>query len=191
MIDAGDDFTRMLVHQLTHLGFDARVVGWERANPTANDDLVVFGPGPGDPRSTEQRIGRLRRLMSDRISSGLPMLAVCLSHQILSLMVGLDVVPLAAPRQGVQHTVDLFGKDARIGFYNTFAAVSEQGDLTPRMSLEISRDTETGIVHALRGPRIASVQGHLESVLSPDGLDVLDRLVSELQVPQVATTQTQ
>ncbi|WP_166984183.1 anthranilate synthase family protein [Paramicrobacterium fandaimingii] len=191
VIDTGDDFTRMLVHQLTHLGFAARVVDWEHAHPTPDDDLVVFGPGPGDPRSTEQRIGRLRRLISDRVASGLPMIAVCLSHQILSLMVGLRIEPLPAPRQGVQRTVDIFGSRARIGFYNTFAAVAGGRSHTPRLSLEIAHDPETGSVQALRGARIASVQGHLESVLSPDGLDVLDRLVSAVMVPHAAPIQTQ
>lgn len=191
VVDAGDDFTRMLVHQLTHLGFAARVVDWERANPTSDDDLVVFGPGPGDPRSTEPRIGRLRRLMSDRVASGLPMIAVCLSHQILSLMVGLTIEPLQAPRQGQQRIVDIFGSRARIGFYNTFTAVAGDRSHTPRLSLEIARDAETGAVQALRGSRIATVQGHLESVLSPDGLDMLDRLVSDVMVPQAASIQTQ
>jgi phenazine biosynthesis protein phzE len=32
------------------------------------------------------------------------------------------------------------------------------------------------VLTALRGPRVASVQGHLESVLSSDGLTVLDAL---------------
>ncbi|MCW4458052.1 chorismate-binding protein [Microbacterium sp. MPKO10] len=191
VVDAGDDFTRMLAHQLTYLGFDTRVVGWEHAGPTADDDLVVFGPGPGDPRSTDQRIGRLRRLISDRVSSGLPMLAVCLSHQILSLMVGLDVEALAAPRQGVQRAINVFGTSARIGFYNTFAAVSGGRDLTPRRGLEISQDAESGMVHALRGTRIASVQGHLESVLSPDGIDLLDMLISGIVVPEATPLPTQ
>ena len=35
----------------------------------------------------------------------------------------------------------------------------------------------SGVVHALRGPAVASVQGHLESVLSSDGLATLRRLV--------------
>ncbi|WP_437584581.1 chorismate-binding protein [Paramicrobacterium sp. CJ85] len=191
VIDAGDDFTRMLAHQLTHLGFEARVVGWEQAEPSTDDDLVVFGPGPGDPRSTEQRIGRMRRLISDRVSSGRPMLTVCLSHQILSLMLGLDVAPLTAPRQGVQHTVDLFGESARVGYYNTFSAFATARTHTPRLSLEIAKDAATDAVHALRGPRIVSVQGHLESVLSPEGLTVLDRLISGVMVSEPVLSQTE
>ena len=44
---------------------------------------------------------------------------------------------------------------------------------------EVSADRESGAVYALRGPGFASVQGHLESILSRDGLRTLERLVAE------------
>ncbi|RXZ46681.1 chorismate-binding protein [Agromyces fucosus] len=184
VIDAGDDFTTMLAHQLRHLGLEARVVPWNEAVPEASDDLVVFGPGPGDPRnSADPRLRRLRELMVERLESGAPMLAVCLSHQVLATLAGLPIAPLPAPRQGVQLDVDLFGEPAAVGFYNTFAAMAENGSITPALELEVASDAATGVVHALRGPRVASVQGHLESVLSPDGLEVLARLLDVLLGP--------
>lgn len=184
VIDAGDDFTTMLAHQLRHLGVEARVLPWNEAVPEASDDLVVFGPGPGDPRnSSDPRMARLHELMVERLASGAPMLAVCLSHQVLAALAGLPVSPLPAPRQGVQLDIDLFGAPASIGFYNTFAALAENGSITPSLDLEVAADAATGVVHALRGPRVASVQGHLESVLSPDGLAVLAGLLDGLLAP--------
>ncbi|MBM7831348.1 phenazine biosynthesis protein phzE [Agromyces cerinus] len=181
VIDAGDDFTTMLAHQLRHLGVDARVVPWSEAVPAASDDLVVFGPGPGDPRNgTDPRVARLRELMIERLASGAPVLAVCLSHQVLAMLAGLPIAPLPAPRQGVQLDVDVFGQSSAIGFYNTFSATAPDGSTTPNLDLEVAADAATGVVHALRGPRVASVQGHLESVLSPDGLAVLSRLLDGL-----------
>ncbi|SIO21499.1 anthranilate synthase family protein [Agromyces cerinus] len=184
VIDAGDDFTTMLAHQLRHLGVDARVVPWNDAAPEASADLVVFGPGPGDPRDeADARVARLRELMTRRLASGAPMLAVCLSHQVLAMLAGLPIAPLPAPRQGVQLDVDLFGEPAAIGFYNTFGAMAADRSITPHLDLEVAADAATGVVHALRGPRVASVQGHLESVLSPDGLRVLERIVDGLLEP--------
>ena len=178
MIDAGDDFTTMLAHQLRHLGLTARVVPWHEAPDEASEDLVVFGPGPGDPRAaTDPRVHRLRELITARLASGRPLLAVCLSHQVLADLAGLPIEPLPAPRQGVQLEVDVFGERAAIGFYNTFSALARPGSVTPRLGLEVAADATTGVVHALRGPRVASVQGHLESVTSPDGLATLDRLL--------------
>lgn len=178
VVDAGDDFTTMLAHQLRHLGFGARVVPWHEAPLEASEDLVVFGPGPGDPRDErDPRINRLRTLVAARLGQGRPALAVCLSHQVLADLAGLPLAPLPSPRQGLQLEVDVFGEPAAIGFYNTFTALAPSGSSTPRFGLRVASDPETGAAVALRGASVASIQGHLESVLSPDGLTVLERLV--------------
>lgn len=178
VLDAGDDFTTMLAHQLRHLGFTARVVPWHEAPLEASEDLVVFGPGPGDPRNhADPRVARFRELMAARLASARPLLAVCLSHQVLADLAGLPIEPLPTPRQGVQLEVDVFGDRAAIGFYNTFSAVAPNGSMTPRLGLEVASDAMTGVVHAMRGAGVAAVQGHLESVTSPDGFATLERLV--------------
>ncbi|HEY1105714.1 MAG TPA: chorismate-binding protein, partial [Agromyces sp.] len=151
---------------------------WQDAPVEASEDLVVFGPGPGDPRETrEPRIFRLHELIAARLGQQRPMLAVCLSHQVLARLSGLAVAPLAAPQQGVQREVAIFGETATIGYYNTFTAYDAGLERTPRHGLAIASDPRTGAVHALRGSGVASVQGHLESVLSIDGLATLGRLV--------------
>lgn len=178
VIDANDDFTTMLAHQLRHLGLDVRLVPWHEAPDAATEDLVVFGPGPGDPRdATDPRIARLRTLIAARLDAERPLLAVCLSHQVLADLAGLPLAPLPTPRQGVQLSVDVFGEAAAIGFYNTFSALAADGSTTPRLGLDVASDAATGVVHALRGDGVASVQGHLESVTSPDGLSLLERMV--------------
>jgi phenazine biosynthesis protein phzE len=178
VLDAGDDFTTMFAHQLRHLGLAVRIVPWHEAPHEASEDLVVFGPGPGDPRNhADPRVARFRELMAARLASGRPLLAVCLSHQVLAELAGLAIEPLPAPRQGVQLEVDVFGDRAAIGFYNTFSAVAPNGSTSPRLGLEVASDAATGVVHAMRGRGVASVQGHLESVTSPDGLATLERLL--------------
>ncbi|MCK3768421.1 chorismate-binding protein [Microbacterium aerolatum] len=176
VVDAEDRFTTMLAHQLRHLGLDARIVPWHEAQDAEIDaaDLLVAGPGPGDPRDANSpRIARMRELVGHRLDQGAPLLAVCLSHQILADRLGLDLAPLAAPHQGLQKTVPVFGEDASIGFYNTFTArVSPDSETTG-----VSADADTGDVYALRGDGYASVQGHLESILSRDGIRTLERLI--------------
>jgi len=181
VVDAEDRFTTMLAHQLRHLGLDVRIVPWHRvtADDVRDAELVVCGPGPGDPRDpASERMRRMRGIVTERRASGRPLLAVCLSHQILSDDVGLDLAPLATPHQGLQKTVDVFGMPASIGFYNTFTArvapgTREVGDA------EVAADA-SGDVYALRGPGFASVQGHLESILSRDGMVTLERLVTHV-----------
>ena len=181
MVDAEDRFTTMLAHQLRHLGLDVTITPWHAATDEeiVGAELLVCGPGPGDPRGLENpRIARMREVVAMRRASGRPLLAVCLSHQILADSLGIELAPLARPHQGVQLRVDIFGEPASIGFYNTFTATVPAG--TSRIGeAEVSADPESGAVYALRGPGFASVQGHLESILSRDGLRTLERLVAE------------
>ncbi|MDQ1073825.1 MULTISPECIES: anthranilate synthase family protein [Microbacterium] len=179
VVDAEDRFTTMLAHQLRHLGLDTRIVHWSEVTDAELDaaDLVVSGPGPGDPRDDSPRMAAMRHVVGRRRAAGAPLLAVCLSHQILADSLGIDLRPLARPHQGLQKTVDVFGEPASIGFYNTFTARAPEA--TPE-EVEIAADAETGDVYALRGPGYASVQGHLESILSRDGMRTLERLIAHV-----------
>lgn len=180
VVDAEDRFTTMLAHQLHHLGLDAKIVPWNEVTDSEIDaaELVVAGPGPGDPRDAETpRITRMREIVARRLDSAAPLLAVCLSHQILADRFGIALVPLDAPHQGLQKTVPVFGEDASIGFYNTFTARVDPATTTAGVA-EVSADATTGDVYALRGASFASVQGHLESILSRDGIRTLERLIT-------------
>lgn len=180
VVDHEDQFTTMLAHQLRHLGMRARVVRWDAVDDVLDDDLLVLGPGPGDPRDgANPRIAAITRRIHERVGAGLPLLAVCLSHQVLAGLAGFPVRALPAPRQGVRLRADVFGTRAAIGYYNTFGAhlatvdAADAGNPVARLALEPSADAH-GVLTALRGPGVASVQGHLESVLSADGITVLE-----------------
>ena len=188
VVDAEDRFTTMLAHQLRHLGLDVDIVHWSAASDALIDaaDVVVAGPGPGDPRAGDnERVARLRHVVARRLEAKRPLVAVCLSHQVLAQHLGMSIEPLSVPHQGLQLTVDVFGEPAAIGFYNTFTARVMPGVtvLTPSLTrcdvgaVEIAA-SEGGDVYALRGSGFASVQGHLESILSRDGLHTLERLIA-------------
>ncbi|PCE14821.1 chorismate-binding protein [Microbacterium sp. SZ1] len=179
VVDAEDRFTTMLAHQLRHLGLEVSIAPWNSVEDAAVEaaDLVVAGPGPGDPREGDNpRIARMREVVARRLEAHRPLLAVCLSHQILADRLGIDLAPLAAPHQGLQKSVPVFGEDASIGFYNTFTARVQPGTTTVA-DADVSADPQSGDVYALRGDGFASVQGHLESILSRDGIRTLHRLV--------------
>ena len=181
VVDAEDRFTTMLAHQLRHLGLDVTIVPWSAVTEAQLDaaELVVSGPGPGDPRDPDSpRMRRMRAIVDGRRASARPLLAVCLSHQILADSLGIELAPLERPHQGLQKTVDIFGQAATIGFYNTFTARVAPGT-TSAGPAEVSADAASGDVYALRGPGFASVQGHLESILSRDGMTTLERLVTD------------
>ncbi|HKT05232.1 MAG TPA: anthranilate synthase family protein [Rugosimonospora sp.] len=176
IVDAEDTFTAMIALQLRSLGLSVTVRRFDESFDPAAHDLVVMGPGPGDPRAEhDPRIARIGALLRRLLAAGQPLVAVCLSHQILSLSLGLKLVRREVPNQGTQQEIDLFGSPERVGFYNTFAAHSADDQRTvPGVGpVEVCRDRDTGEVHALRGPRFVSMQFHAESVLTVDGERIL------------------
>ncbi|MFD6735949.1 aminodeoxychorismate/anthranilate synthase component II, partial [Micromonospora aurantiaca] len=185
VVDAEDTFTSMIGHQLRAMGLNPTVRRFDEPYSFHNYDLVVMGPGPGDPReSTHPKIAHLRSAIQTLLDEKRPFLAVCLSHQVLSTLLGLDLVRRDVPNQGVQREIELFGALQRVGFYNTFAARSleDQIDIPGMGSVDVSRDRKTGEVHALRGPGYASMQFHAESLLTQNGLHIVsDALTTALR----------
>jgi phenazine biosynthesis protein phzE len=183
VVDAEDTFTSMIAQQLGCMGLSVTVRRFDEPYDPADHDLTVMGPGPGDPRDlTDPKIAHLDAAVARLLATRTPFLAVCLSHQVLSRRLGLPLIRREVPNQGVQREIDLFGRRERVGFYNTFAAVSdeEKFDSPDVGPVEVSRSTRTGEVHGLRGPWFASTQFHAESVLTRDGVHITRNLLTEL-----------
>ncbi|WP_430478954.1 anthranilate synthase family protein [Streptomyces sp. P11-1] len=183
VVDAEDTFTSMIAQQLRSIGLSVTVRRFDEPYDPDDHDLIVMGPGPGDPRDlTDPKIAHLDTAVGRLLENRTPFLAVCLSHQVLSGRLGLPLIRRDVPNQGVQREIDLFGRRERVGFYNTFAAVSEEAktDCPGIGPIEVSRSPETGEVHGLRGPWFASTQFHAESVLTRDGVHITRNLLTEL-----------
>ncbi|MGI5448423.1 anthranilate synthase family protein [Streptomyces sp. CA-243310] len=183
VVDAEDTFTSMIAHQLRSMGLRVTVSRFDEPYSLDAHDLVVMGPGPGDPRDAgHPKIARLSSDVRALLAKRRPFLAVCLSHQVLSRELGLDLVRRDHPNQGVQRQIQLFGATERVGFYNTFAArgAEDKAEAEGVGVFEVSRDPETDEVHALRGPHFASMQFHPESVLTRDGVRIVESLLTGL-----------
>jgi phenazine biosynthesis protein phzE len=177
VIDAEDDFSAMLAQQLRELGMSVALQAWSEPQ-IAECDLLVAGPGHGDPSDLgDPRIARMHEVIRQRRASGAGLLAVCLSHQILSAQLGLHLERLDSPRQGLVLTANVLGTQCRLGHYNSFTAVMDTGGgLSGDVAVYTEPDSRA--VSSLSGPGFASIQGHAESVLSTDGLLALEVLVT-------------
>ncbi|MFB7668129.1 anthranilate synthase family protein [Kitasatospora sp. NPDC056138] len=186
VVDAEDTFTAMWDHQLRSLGLAVTVRRFDEEYSFDGYDLVILGPGPGDPQETDHpKIAHLRGATGRLLGGELPFLSVCLSHQVLCRALGFDLVRRELPNQGVAKKIDLFGRTELVGFYNTFAGRSDADRVAVSVpgleaEVEVSRDPETGQIHALRGPGFRSVQFHPESVLSQDGLAIITDALTSL-----------
>ncbi|GAA4976849.1 anthranilate synthase family protein [Actinoplanes utahensis] len=181
IVDAEDTFTAMLAHQLKALGLTVTSRPWDSVSfPEA--DLVVLGPGPGDPADlSDPKMAALHRLTGSLLDARRPLFAVCLGQQVLSSLLGLELARRDAPYQGLARDIDLFGSVRRVGFYSSFSAVSAVSTvITDHGPVELAVDPADDTVHALRGDFFAGVQFHPESVLSRDGVDILRELLPPL-----------
>ena len=180
ILDGEDDFVNMLRHVLGVAGMTSEVVPHSRYVEGSLDaaDLVIVGPGPGDPRDGDDpKIATIRRAVDRLLERRQPFLAVCLGHQVLCDRLGIPLAYKDIVFQGTQAEVHLDGRPERVGFYNTF--VGRVRD-TPPEGLTVETDPETGDVHLVRGPHFRGIQFHAESILTEHGSDLVHRLATDL-----------
>src|SRR5207249_7012289 len=77
VVDAEDTFTAMIGHQLRSLGLEVTVRRFDEPYAFEGHDLVVMGPGPGDPRAVDDpKIRHLRAAIVQLIDEQRPFVAV-------------------------------------------------------------------------------------------------------------------
>ncbi|GAA4749428.1 phenazine-specific anthranilate synthase component I [Nocardioides endophyticus] len=181
ILDGEDDFVNMLRHVLGVFGMSSSVVRHEDYVPGSLDgfDLVIVGPGPGDPRDGDDpKMAQLRAAVAELMAAERAFLAVCLGHQALCHHLGLELAYKDIVFQGTQSPVSIDGRTERVGFYNTF--VGRVGAAGVPDGVAVEADGETGDIHLLRGPHYRGIQFHAESILTENGFDLLHTLVRDL-----------
>ena len=183
-----DDFVNMLRHLLGVFGMTSTVVRHDSyATGDFNGaDLVIVGPGPGDPRDGgHPKMAAFRGAVDDLLASGQPFLAVCLGHQTLCERLGIPLAFKDIVFQGTQSPIDYDGRVERVGFYNTFVGRVGAGDSLPS-GVSVQCDEATGDVHQVAGPHYRGIQFHAESILTEHGYDLIHGLVhSLLEAPAI------
>ncbi|WP_447036893.1 anthranilate synthase family protein [Streptomyces sp. DSM 118878] len=190
VVDGEDTFTAMLAHLLRASGLTVTVRRYDepglRETVRAHEGPVVLGPGPGDPSDAADPKMRFLRALTTEVVRGHRhgVLGVCLGHELLAAELGLDIVRKEVPYQGAQVPVGLFGRTETVGFYNSYVARCDDEAAVELAAhgVEVSRDTATGEVHALRGPGFAGVQFHPESVLTLRGTAIVRELLAGVLV---------
>jgi len=179
IIDNEDDFSYMLKHILSNIAANVNITRYNKYNfDDAQSDITIIGPGPGNPNDTKnEKMKIIADITQKFIKSDKKFMGVCLGHQFLCKALGIQIVRKEKPFQGVQETVNLFGKKEIVGFYNTFVGryeeVSENLNGLKFNDVQISYDKQTKEIHALRGRNFAGFQFHPESILTQNGMEIL------------------
>ena len=142
-------------------------------------DLVIVGPGPGDPRDdATQRWRRCGRRSPGCSREGRPFLAVCLGHQALCHELGIPLAYKDIVFQGTQSPVDDRRADRAGRLLQHVRRPGGRGGLPD--GVQVEADPETGDIHLVAGPHYRGIQFHAESILTEHGYDLLHDLVSGL-----------
>jgi phenazine biosynthesis protein phzE len=180
VLDGEDDFVKMIAHVFSVLGMTTDVVRHDAYAEGVLDgyDLVVLGPGPGDPRdSDDPKIAAFDSAVARLLDAEQPFLAVCLGHQVLSRNIGLDLGYKDIVFQGTQSQLTVLGREETVGFYNTFVARVPESGLPAGLSVEADA---SGDIHLVAGPHYRGIQFHAESILTQNGFGILRDLVTDL-----------
>jgi phenazine biosynthesis protein phzE len=183
ILDGEDDFVNMLRHVLGVAGMTSVVVPHTAYSDGSLDDadLVIVGPGPGDPRDGgNPKIATFRRAVERLLEQRRPLLAVCLGHQVLCDRLGIPLAYKDIVFQGTQDEVVLDGRRERVGFYNTFVGRVAPGAAPLPEGVSVDADPASGDVHLVRGPHFRGIQFHAESILTQHGADLIHRLAADL-----------
>lgn len=175
ILDNEDTFTSMMAYQLREVGFKVDVKLYSSIGDIEPSKLLVVGPGPGDPcKLTDPRVITSRNIITNSMAKNQPFISICFGHQILCTLLGLPIERLSPPNQGIQKKISIFGKTEYVGFYNTFAAISESEYIvSPVGDILVYRDPLSKHVHGLKGKNFCSMQFHPESILTKEGHRIL------------------
>jgi anthranilate synthase/aminodeoxychorismate synthase-like glutamine amidotransferase len=182
LIDNYDSFTYNLVQSFLVLG--AEVAVYRNDQITVADALllepshVVISPGPGRPEDAGVSLD-----MIAAFAERTPVLGVCLGHQSLVQHFGGRIISAARLMHGKTSMIEHDGKvlfaglpqPCEVGRYHSLAA---QRDNIPAC-LEVTARTEGGEIMGVRHRElpVEGVQFHPESVLTPEGDQLLDNFL--------------
>ena len=183
VIDNYDSFTYNLVQYLGELGQKVEV---RRNKETTAAEIesklkperIVISPGPGTPSDAGISLN-----VVERFAGRIPILGVCLGHQVIGQVFGGNVVRAPDLMHGKASQIFHDGKTIFSGITDGFLAGRYHSLIVDRDSLpdtlEVSASTEDDIIMGVRHKtlKVEGVQFHPESVLTPAGKQILENFL--------------
>jgi anthranilate synthase/aminodeoxychorismate synthase-like glutamine amidotransferase len=186
VIDNYDSFTFNLVQYLLELGETVDVYKNDKITveqiSRASPKLVLLSPGPGCPDEAGVSLEVVQKL-----STTIPILGVCLGHQIIAQAFGANVVKAQEPMHGKTSRIVHDGRGvyndlpARFNVNRYHSLIVEPASLPACLEISSWVDdgsvppTVMGIRH--RSLPIEGVQFHPESILSEYGREMLRNFI--------------
>ena len=182
LLDNYDSFVHNLARYFRRLGCPTKVIRSDQIDVASCEslapDAVVISPGPRRPRDAGCSVEVVQRL-----SPRIPILGVCLGHQAIGVAFG-GVVMRCGPMHGMSSMINHDSKGVFAGCHSPLS-VGRYHSLAVDPSrlpseLEVTATSDDGVIMGLRhrSRPVFGVQFHPESVLTEDGLTILQNFVA-------------
>ena len=182
LIDNYDSFTFNLYHYLSSLKVKVEVVRNDEITSKQiiikKFDRIVISPGPGNPNQSGNCIKIVKTLYKR-----LPILGVCLGHQIIGQIFGSKIVQARKLMHG--KTSKIISKKTGVlkNLPKTFEATRYHSLIIDKKSLskdlEITAETKDGLIMGIQHKKyqVHGVQFHPESIKTKIGIKILKNFV--------------
>jgi len=195
ILDNYDSFTYNLVHQVRELGCDFEVARNDKIslNEIEQFDKLILSPGPGIPNEA----GNLKAVIN-RFAPTKPILGVCLGHQAIAEVFGAELTLLDRVYHGLATDIRivlddyLFTECNRVFTVGRYHSWIVNKNTLPH-DIEITAVDEDGEIMAIRHTNydIRGVQFHPESILTPNGLQIINNFIHAEQLKEQGTANIQ
>ena len=186
LIDNYDSFTYNVYQAVANLGHPLQVVRNDRISladiSVANYDAIIISPGPGTPDDA----GLSKQIVRE-FAGKLPILGICLGHQVIGEVFGGNVVRAPQPVHGKTTEVVHQGDGLYTDLPQPFTAGRYHSLIVEESSLpeclEVTARNEENLIMGLRHRQfnVQGVQFHPESILTPVGNKLLANFLSSIE----------
>ena len=182
LIDNYDSFTYNLYHYLSALKTKVEVYRNDKINSSEiikkRFDRIVISPGPGNPNQS----GNCLKIVRD-IHNKIPILGVCLGHQIIGQVFGSKIIQAKKLMHG--KTSRIISKEIGIlkNLPKNFEATRYHSLIIDKKTLskdlEITAETKDGLIMGVKHKKhnVHGVQFHPESIKTKLGIKILKNFI--------------
>jgi len=182
LIDNYDSFVFNLYQYLGHLGEEIKVVRNDKITVSEIEELapnhIIISPGPCTPNEAGVSLEVVKHF-----ANKVPILGVCLGHQVIGQVHGGEVVRADRLMHGKTSEIYHDGKTIFKGLKNPLTVARYHSLIVKRDTLsecfEISAETSEGEIMAFRHKEalIEGVQFHPEAILTEQGYELLENFL--------------